>query len=99
MWAEPSSLYFQLAAVGAKGNIDIRFEHIDGQWNTVGLGLSPVIWGDKSSYLKLDSAETWKRNAKANKYGEKLTDLDHDYVWLFNKKLKLSLIIDLKIVK
>lgn len=27
----------------------------------MGLGLSPVTWGDKSSYLKLDRDETWKR--------------------------------------
>ena len=73
LWADPTPLYFQLAPWGTKGNIDIRFEHIDGPWNTVGLGLSPVIWGDKSSYLKLDNAEIWKRWDKDPKIGE----LDH----------------------
>ncbi|XP_067930278.1 50 kDa hatching enzyme-like [Watersipora subatra] len=69
LWAEPTSLYFQLAAFGVKGNIDITFEYIDGQWGTVGLGLSPIVWGDQSSYLKLDTHETWKRNSKESGFG------------------------------
>lgn len=72
MWAEPSSISFQLATRGQKGNIDITFQRIDGPWNTVGLGLSPMLWGEKSSYLKLDRDETWKRDALANGYGKDL---------------------------
>jgi len=70
MWAEPTSLSFQLAARGETGNIAIRFAYIDGPWNTVGLGLSPVPFGKKSSYLKLDWDEKWKKTHKTRGYGE-----------------------------
>ncbi|XP_067940536.1 matrix metalloproteinase-15-like [Watersipora subatra] len=64
MWAEPTSLAFQLKDLGQDTNIAIDFVRLDGPWKSIGTGQSPNY--NPYSYLNLDRDEPWRLNKQQN---------------------------------
>lgn len=60
MWAESSGIYFQLAAEGSNGNIDIMFTRIDGPGRYVGYTSGPYPGWSVPMFLDID--ENWIRD-------------------------------------